>query len=94
MKDNIYTVVNCESPRDEHANMACPYLYCNKALLESGQIPINAKISRSHNKNADNKNNINGVIRYSNEKNMTQQHSFQCQMQNDTVIDYKTLPIK
>lgn len=95
LKDNVYSVVNCEQPRDEHAAMACPYLYCNKALLESGEIPENASISRSPEAQPPvGNNNIDGLIRYTTKENVPVRQRFQCQMQGDTVIGYKILAIE
>ena len=89
LQDNVYTVVNCEQPRDEHASMACPYLYCNKALLESGEIPENANIRR-----ATNTDSIEGVISYTTKENVPVRQRFQCQMQGDQVIDYKIFTVE
>lgn len=89
LKDKVFTVVNCKQPRDEHASMACPYLYCNKALLESGDIPENANISRSPGTPATDTASIDGVISYATKENVPVRQRFQCQMQGDQVIDYK-----
>jgi hypothetical protein len=91
LKDNVYIVVNCEQPRDTHASVACPYLYCNKALLESGEIPENASISRSSDTSQSA---IDGVIRYTTKENIPVRRQFQCQMQGDKVIDYKILAVE
>lgn len=91
LKDNLYTVVNCEQPRDEHASMACPYLYCNKALLESGDIPENANISRSQTSSTSS---IEGIISYTTRENIPVTKRFQCQMQGDKVGNYTILAIE
>ena len=93
LQDKVFTVMNCEQPRDEQASMACPYLYCNKTLLESGKFPENANIIRSTGKGAS-QNSINGEIRYTTKENVPIRQDFQCQMQGDKVIDYKILAIK
>lgn len=93
LQDNVYTVVNCEQPRDEHAIMACPYLYCNKALLESGEIPENASINRTTGAEASTTN-IDGEIHYTTKGNMPIRQNFQCQMQGDQLISYKILAIE
>lgn len=93
LQDKIFTVVNCEQPRDEQASMACPYLYCNKALLESGEIPENANINRTAKTEAS-MNNIKGEIRYTTKENVPIRQDFQCKMQGDKVIGYKILAIK
>lgn len=94
LKEKVFTVVNCEQPRDEHASMACPYLYCNKALLESGDIPENANISRSPATPATNTSNIDGVISYTTRENVPVRQRFQCQMQGDRVIEYKIFAVE
>jgi hypothetical protein len=96
LKDNLFTVVNCEQPRDEHASVACPYLYCNKALLESGEIPENASISRSPGTTspATNTASIDGVISYATKESVPVRQRFQCQMQGDQVIDYKIFAVE
>jgi hypothetical protein len=96
LKDNVYTVVNCEQPRDELAGVACPYLYCNKALLESGEIPENASISRlpGTGSAATNTVSIDGMISYTTKENVPVRQHFQCQMQGDQVLDYKIFAIE
>lgn len=91
LNDKVFTIINCEQPRDEHAQSACPYLYCNKALLESGEIPENAGISRSVTSSATN---IEGIISYTTKDNINIRQGFQCKMQGDKVIDYKILAIE
>lgn len=93
LKDNVYSIVNCEQPREGHASMVCPYLYCNKALLESGKIPENARISRSPGtaQPASKPGSIDGVITYTTLENVPVRQRFQCQMQGDKVIDYQIL---
>lgn len=86
LKDDVYTVVNCEPPRDEHARLACPYLYCNKALLESGEIPANANISRAPGTTL---NRFDGVISYTTKEHVDVRRRFQCDMQGDEVLGYQ-----
>jgi hypothetical protein len=96
LKDKVFTVVNCEQPRDEYASMACPYLYCNKALLESGEIPENASISRTPATGtpAAKTASIEGVISYTTKEKVPVRQHFQCQMQGDQVIDYKIFAVE
>ncbi len=93
LQGKVFTVVNCEQPRDEYAIMACPYLYCNKALLESGEFPENASINRTTGTDTS-MSSINGEIRYTTKESIPIRLNFQCQMQGDKVIDYKILAIK
>lgn len=96
LENKSYSVVNCEQPRDEHASMICPYLYCNKALLESGKIPETARISRSADvpPSAAASTRIDGLISYSTKENIPAQQRFQCYMQGDNVSDYNILDIE
>lgn len=96
LENKTYSVVNCEQPRDEHASMICPYLHCNKALLESGEIPENARISRSTNTppSASGTTRIDGLISYSTTENKPIQKRFECNMLGDKLIDYHILAVE
>lgn len=96
LENKVYTVVNCEQPRDGLASMICPYLYCNKALLESGKIPETARISRSTYTppSATGSARIDGLISYSTKENTPVRQRFQCHMQGDKVADYNILAIE
>lgn len=91
--NGIITISNCDNPRDDNAEIACPHLYCEKAVYETGL--INGKyrlVSVEDRYNGDTKVAvITGKVEYKNTTTSNTLTRYMCIIKDNIIINTEVM---